>query len=163
MTKRIEQLEELTRQAVPEVFQVMLSMELTAEAPSSAPLAPVGEIIGSVGFTGEATGIVCLYASLAFAKVITSRMLGMELAEVAADEMVNDAFGELSNMVVGHVKSRLCDAGLRCILTIPSIVRGEHLKVEGPSQVGRKVIGFRNHEHCLWAEVLVKEQSGQKL
>jgi chemotaxis protein CheX len=157
MTKQIEQIVELTSKAVPEVFQVMLSMDLNTVDPAVTPLDPAGEIVGSVGFTGEATGIVCLYASLNFAKTIASRMLGIEIAQVEGDEMVNDAFGELSNMVVGHVKSRLCDAGLPCTLTIPSIVRGENVRVEGSSQVGRRIIGFRNCEHYLLAEVLVKQ------
>jgi len=159
MTKQIEQIEELTRKAVPEVFQVMLSMDLSTENPAVTPLDPAGEIVGSVGFTGEATGIVYLYSGLIFAKVITGRMLGIDMAEVNGDEMVNDAFGELSNMVVGHVKSRLCDAGLPCTLTIPSIVRGQGLRIEGASQVGRRIIGFRTCEHRLLAEVLVKSVS----
>jgi chemotaxis protein CheX len=157
MTKQIERIEELTRKAVPEVFQVMLSMDLNEEDAVSTQMDSVEQIVGSVGFTGEATGIVYLYAGLDFAKVITSRMLGIEVAEVDQDEMVNDAFGELSNMVVGHVKSRLCDAGLPCTLTIPSIVRGQHLRVKGSAQVERRIIGFRNQENRLLAEVLVKE------
>lgn len=157
MTKQSEQIAELTRQAVPEVFRVMLSMELKVEDPTPPPLEAVGQIVGSVGFTGRASGIVFLYSGLNFAKVIASRMLGLEMEAVDEDEMVNDAFGEISNMVVGHVKSRLCDAGLPCTLTIPSIVRGQQLSIEGPSHVARRIIGFRNCEHRLLAEVLVKE------
>ena len=157
MTTQTEQIEAWTRQAVPEVFLGMLSMDLTTEPPAPFPLDPAGQIIGSVGFTGEATGIIYLYAGVSFAKVITSRMLGIEEAEVDPGDMVNDAIGELSNMVVGFVKSRLCDAGAPCTLTIPSVVRGQQLSVEGSSQIARRVIGFRNGDHQLVAEVLVKE------
>jgi chemotaxis protein CheX len=157
MSKKIEQMEKWTRQAVPEVFSGMLSMDLTEDAPAPFPLDPGGQIIGSVGFIGEATGIIYLYAGVEFAKIITSRMLGIEEAEVDPGDMVNDAIGELSNMVVGFVKSRLCDAGLTCVLTIPSVVRGQQLSVEGSSQVARKIIGFRSGEHQLVTEVLVKD------
>jgi chemotaxis protein CheX len=75
--------------------------------------------------------------------------------------MVNDAIGELSNMVAGYVKSRLCDAGLPCVLTIPSVVRGQGLRVEGSSHIPRRAFGFRTGVHQLVAEVLVKE-SGAK-
>jgi chemotaxis protein CheX len=156
MTKRIDQVEEFTRIAVPEIFQVMLSMELEPENTASVPTDPDGQIVGWVGFAGEATGMVYLHAGLGFAKLITSRMLGIEVAEVDQNEMVNDAFGELSNMVVGHVKSRLCDAGLPCTLTIPSVARGQHLKIEGPSQVEKRIMAFRSSEYRLLAEVLVK-------
>jgi chemotaxis protein CheX len=158
MSKQIELIEALTRKAVPEVFQAMVTMELSSEpTPPSLPLDPDGQIIGSVGFTGEATGIIYLYAGLGFAKVITSRMIGIEVAEVDPGDMVNDAIGELSNMVVGYVKSRLCDTGLHCTLTIPSVVRGQQLSVEGSSHVARTVLGFRNCEHHLIAEILVKQ------
>jgi chemotaxis protein CheX len=163
MTKQSDLIEELTRKAVPEVFQGMLSMDLSAGPPAPLPLDPAGQIIGSVGFTGEATGIIYLYAGVSFAKVITSRMLGIEIAEVDPGDMVNDAIGELSNMVVGYVKSRLCDAGLPCVLTIPSVVRGQQLSVEGSSQITRKVMGFRAGEHPLVAEVLVKESQTKEL
>jgi chemotaxis protein CheX len=156
MPTQIEQVDELTREAVKEVFQSMLSMEVNPEAPTPLRQDTGGQIIGSVGFIGEATGIVYLYANVSFAKVLTSRMLGISVAEVDADDMVTDAVGEISNMVVGYVKSRLCDRGMHCTLTIPSVVRGQELKVEGSNQVIRRVIGFRNCQDHLLAEVLLK-------
>jgi chemotaxis protein CheX len=158
MTTELFNIEQLTQQSVQEVFQRMLSLEITV-----APVEPPsndggGQIIGSVGFMGdEATGIIYLYASAAFAKVITSRMLGIEEAEVDTHEMVNDAMGELSNMVVGYVKSRLCDSGMPCVLTIPSVVRRQQLSVEGSSQLNRRMIGFTSAGHQLMVEVLMKE------
>jgi chemotaxis protein CheX len=163
MTKQIDQIEAWTRQAVPDVFLGMLSMELSAETPAPFPLEAAGQIIGSVGFIGEATGIIYLYAGINFAKIITARMLGIEDAEVDPGEMVNDAVGELSNMVAGYVKSRLCDAGSQCTLTIPSVVRGQQLSVELSSNVTRRVIGFRNGENQLVAEVMVKESQTKEL
>jgi chemotaxis protein CheX len=62
--------------------------------------------------------------------MITSLLLGIAEAELDTGEMVTDAIGELSNMVVGYVKSRLCDGGWHCVLTIPSVVRGQQLTIE---------------------------------
>jgi chemotaxis protein CheX len=159
MTNQIEQIDQLTRNAVKEVFQSMLSMEVNPEPSSPLTPDPDGQIIGSVGFIGEATGIIYLYAGMGFARVITGRLLGISESEVDPGEMVTDAIGELSNMVVGYVKSRLCDGGLACTLTIPSVVRGQQLSVEGSAQVIRRVIGFRNCRHHLLAEVLLKDSS----
>jgi chemotaxis protein CheX len=156
MNNQIEQIDRLTREAVKEVFQSMLSMEVNPEPPSPLAPDPAGQIIGSVGFIGEATGIIYLYAGMGFARVITSRMLGLDEPEVDPGEMVTDAIGELSNMVAGYVKSRLCNGGLPCTLTIPSVVRGQELSVEGSAQVIRRVIGFRNCKYHLLAEVMLK-------
>jgi chemotaxis protein CheX len=159
MHSHIEQIDQLTREAVKEVFQSMLSMEVNPEAPTPLAPDPEGQIIGSVGFIGDATGIIYIYASLGFARVITGKLLGLEEPEVDPGEMVTDAMGELSNMVVGYVKSRLCNSGLPCTLTIPSVVRGQGLTVEGSGSVTRRVIGFRNCKYHLLAEVLLKETS----
>ncbi len=137
MSDQIEQIDQLIREAVKEIFQSMLSMDVNPEPPSPLTADPDGQIIGSVGFIGEATGIIYLYAGMGFARVITGRMLGISESEVDPGEMVTDAIGELSNMVAGYVKSRLCDSGLPCTLTIPSVVRGQQLSVEGSAQVIR--------------------------
>jgi chemotaxis protein CheX len=163
MNKQMEQIDQLTREAVKEVFETMLSMEVNPEPPSPLMPDPAGDIIGSVGFVGEATGIIYLYAGMGFARIIAGRMLGIPEAEVDSGEMVTDAIGELSNMVVGYVKSRLCNSGLPCILTIPSVIRGQQLSVEGSAQVTRRAIGFRNCTHHLLAEVLLKESTTTKL
>lgn len=152
----IDEVQELTHQAVRDVFQTMLSISVVPHEPIPLPPDPEGQVVSSVGFIGEVTGAVYLYSRVSFARLMTSRMLGLTESEVEND-MVNDALGELSNMVVGNVKSRLCDRGLTCTLTIPSIVRGQQLKIEKPPQVSTRIIGFKHGEHHLLAEIFVKE------
>ena len=154
----LQKIETLTQKAVCEVFQSMLSVDVTVEPPAALPPDPEGEVVGSVGFIGEATGVICLYAGVGVARALTGRMLGIPAAEVDSGDMLNDAIGELSNMVVGYVKSRLCDGGLACTITIPSIVRGQQLSVESPTQVTRIVLGFRADDKPFLAEILLKEQ-----
>ncbi len=157
MSKQIDQIEELTQRAVQRVFQSMISMEMSPAAPAPLPQVPVTQIIASVGFIGEATGVVYLYVDVGFATMIACRMLGITEADVDGEEMVNDAMGELSNMVVGYVKSHLQDGGLSCTLTIPSIVRGQQLSVEGAGNITKRVIGFRGGDRHMLAEILLKE------
>ena len=159
MNKELEQIDSLVREGVREVFQGMLSMEINPEAPTPLSPDPDGQIIGSVGFIGDVTGIIYLYAGIGFARVITAQLLGIPESEVDPGEMITYAIGELSNMVVGYVKSRLCNNGLPCTLTIPSVVRGQQLSVEGSPQVTRRVIGFRNCKYHLLAEVFLKDST----
>ena len=155
--EQIDQIQELAQSAVRDVFQTMLSLQVLPREPSPLLPDPEGEIVSSVGFIGDITGIIYLYARVSFARVLTSRMLGLDEAEVESGEMINDALGELSNMVVASVKSHLCDRGLPCTLTIPSIVRGQKLSVEKPSQVKSRVIAFANGEHHFLVELFVKD------
>lgn len=153
----IEVMEELVRGAVSEVFGTMLSIKTVPD--KTLKLISNGDphIASSVGFIGEVTGVVFIYSRDEFARLITSRMLGMKPAEIEGDELVNDSMGELGNIVVGHIKSRLCDRGLSCVLTIPSIVRGSQFTIEPAASATRMVLGFRcdNNEQVA-IEVLIK-------
>jgi chemotaxis protein CheX len=154
---QIDEVQELAQKAVREVFHTMLSIDVTPHDPLPLPPDSEGEVVSSVGFIGKVTGAVYLYSRVSFARLLTSRMLGIPESEVDSVEMINDALGELSNMVVGSVKSHLCDRGLACTLTIPSIVRGQKLSVEKPAQVTTRVVAFAYGSHHFLAEIFVKD------
>ena len=141
---RIDDVCDLLRGSVPEVFGTMLSMNAEPGEPADY-LAAADEcmVAASVGFVGEATGVVYLHLTAPFARVLAGRMLGMEEEEFDGDEMVNDVIGELSNMIVGAVKSRLCDEGTACALTIPSFVRGKGISIGATGGPERRLLGFR--------------------
>lgn len=155
----IDVLQDLVKGAVTEVFGTMLSIKT---APMETfRLCSEGEqhVASSVGFIGQVTGIIFIYSKDNFARVITSRMLGMDPKEVEGEEMVNDSMGELGNMVVGHIKSRLCDQGLNCVLTIPSIVRGSQFSIEPTTSATRFVLGFKcDGQEQIAIEVLLKPE-----
>src|SRR5208283_2265639 len=113
----IEDLDELVTSAVTDLFTTMLGMKMVPVA--LEPGAANGDtyVAGSVGFIGRLSGVVYIYTTLRFATDITATLLGMEQGEVKEDEMINDAMGEMANMLVGQMKSRLSDRGLPCVLT----------------------------------------------
>lgn len=152
----IDDLEELIKSAVVEVFSTMLKLPVQAE-PANSPVMPADSTIaGAVGFVGQVTGVIYIYTPGDFAIKLAARFLDLDESEVDGGEMVNDCIGELSNMVVGHVKSRLSDGGLSCVMTIPSIVRGTHFCVEPTSSTQRRVFSFRSGESQVVFEVLLK-------
>jgi chemotaxis protein CheX len=123
----IGEITDLISSSVTEVFATMAD---TVARP--APLLDFrgGEemlVVGSVGFIGDANGILHVYLRSSFARTLACRMLNLEAAQRAEDDLVNDVIGELTNMVGGAVKSRLCDSGVACVLTIPSVIRGQYL------------------------------------
>jgi chemotaxis protein CheX len=157
MTRQLELIEDLAGHSVKEVFRNMVSMELESALPEPFPASADGHILGSVGFVGESNGVIYLYMGMDFARIVTSKMLGIPESDTEELGMVNDAIGELSNMVAGSIKSRLSDGGEGCKLTIPSVVRGQQITVEELTKVTRKVIGFRYGQKQLLLGVLVKE------
>ena len=152
----IEVFEDLVKGAISEVFSTMLSIKTEPDAALAIVNTSEPHVASAVGFIGQVTGVVFIYSSDTFARVITSRMLGMDPKEVDSEEMINDSMGELGNMVVGHIKSRLCDRGMSCVLTIPSIVRGQ-FSVQPLTSATRIVMGFRcDQSNQLAIELLLK-------
>jgi chemotaxis protein CheX len=152
----VSELADLLKSAVPEVFSTMLSMEAEFQPPDSPKPDFDAQVAGAVGFTGKLDGVVYIFTRPTFARLLTSRLLGLSEGEVDGDEMVNDAVGELTNMVVGHMKSRLCDRGAACVITIPSVVRGSHFSITPVSPTDSHMLHFRCHDDHLLVQVMVK-------
>ncbi|HYC71881.1 MAG TPA: chemotaxis protein CheX [Opitutaceae bacterium] len=156
--------------AVLDVFKTMLgrAAQLCPNSPqgslTSLPshanpsLSGVPLVVGTVGFIGEANGLIYLYFDQAFARVCTCQLLGMTEADLdeAGDEVINDAIGEMTNMTVGSFKNGLCDAGYPCKLTIPSILRGSNFSIEPISSAQRHIFRFESGGHRLVTDILMK-------
>ena len=159
---------EYINRAVTDVFKTMVGREPTFVSQGETirgrhmremdPNRP--QVVGTVGFVGECNGLIYLHLDLAFARSCTCQLLGMTEAEldIAGDEVINDAIGELTNMTVGSFKNGLCDAGHPCKLTIPSILRGTNFSIEPISSAVRHVYYFDCAEHRVVADILMKQE-----
>ena len=139
-----------------EVFDTMLSMDIELTDGGVQANVDGERVVGSVGFAGKAVGSVNIQVNEAFARSITAAMLGMEEDEIEGDEEVHDVIGELSNMVGGDLKSRLCDEGLNCALSIPSITTGSDFKTEIKGWERHECLVFRHQEQFALVNVYVK-------
>jgi len=155
-------IQECIIKSVQSVFRTMAGQDIAfveqGGAAAALNTASSSEIIGSVGFVGEANGLIYLCLSEEFAKIASSRVLGMSLNEVEAhgNEVIHDAIGEITNMVVGGFKNTLCDLGFPCKLTLPAIVRGHKLSIAAIKAATRHVFQFDYLGHRLVADVQIK-------
>lgn len=142
------------RGATQEVFDTMLSMDLTEQ--EHKEFSGASRIVGSVSLAGSVSGTVNIHVSNIFATQITANMLGMDLDEIDSDEEVHDVIGELSNMIGGDLKSRLCDAGFTCELSIPSITSGKDFRIESKGWAVNEIVYFQYQEHVALIEAFIK-------
>ncbi len=147
------------RSATQEVFETMLSMQLGERGDVAGFPENTNQVVGSVSMAGTVSGTVNIHVSDRFAKVITADMLGMELDEVDSDEEIHDVVGELSNMIGGDLKSRLCDAGFDCSLSIPSITSGKDFQIESKGWAVNEQFFFEFQEHIALVEAFIKNGS----
>ncbi len=169
----IEALEEMIISSVDKVFSTMLSTPIEFGYSKSGTVVTVEKddqpeskgklmVVSMVGFIGVANGVVYIYMDEDLARDVTCDFLGMEdyeFAEFDATEKmetINDALGELANMIVGNFKNMWCDEGYQCKLTIPSIVRGRNFSVETTSSVLRRGYYFNINNSILVADLIVK-------
>jgi chemotaxis protein CheX len=138
------------------VFDTMLSMKMEQIAGCVEGIKGENQIVGSVGFAGKVMGNVNILVNSDFAHYITAKMLGMEIDEIESEEEVFDVIGELGNMVGGDLKSRLCDGGFKCALSIPSVTRGNDLKVESRGWDRYECFGFKYRENTALVQVYMK-------
>jgi chemotaxis protein CheX len=164
------ELEDMVKEAVEKFFSTMISDAATFQEafhcnedtpPEKVPGALQSDkpiIASAVGFLGDINGVIYLYFEEPLAKRLTGQFLGMEMAEVEAEghEVVNDALGEISNMIGGTFKNSMCDRGQNCRLTIPSILRGKNFAIESTSMVNRKVFRFETGGSIFSADLLMK-------
>lgn len=119
---------------------------------------PEAHVISTVGFIGEVTGIIYIYLPLPLAKLCARAMLGLTELQIeeAGDESVNDAVGEFTNITVGTFKSGLCDAGFHCMLTMPSVLRGDKLCLDAGNSAHRQIYTFECAQYRIVTDILIK-------
>jgi chemotaxis protein CheX len=109
--------------ATKEIFSSMIMMEISLAGDIiEQPSVFKGSISGVIGLAGTYRGLLGIHLPQEVAMAITSSFLGMEVTEI--DEDVEDAVGELANMLGGNIKSILSEKGRDIDLSLPSIIKG---------------------------------------
>ncbi|WP_348269324.1 chemotaxis protein CheX [Edaphobacter paludis] len=114
--------------AVSEVFEMML--ERSCDPMDGDVHIVDGRIVARIQFTGAVSGECILYASPATAAVTAEAMLGTASSE-PCDPMVDDAIGELCNMIAGGWKSKLEHPQAGCLISVPAVTREGLVALEG--------------------------------
>lgn len=125
-----------------EIFSSMVMMEVTVSGEVGDGVAPLtNSITGVIGLAGTHKGVLAIHFPHTVAMAITGSFLGMDVSEVNED--VEDAVGELANMLGGSVKAILSDNGRDIDLSLPSVISGESYDFQPTREVDRVVIPFR--------------------
>ncbi len=104
----------------------------------------VGEVVGIVGLNNEEKNIKG-FLSIGFAEAticqVVTNMLGEEFTAIC-DE-VREAAGEIANMISGQARKELTEQGLKLQASLPSIISGKDLVVEGSDSEHFYIVSFQ--------------------
>lgn len=165
----------LMRQAVDKVFSTMLQTPVSFDRSSGGaeaaalgganPLYQLGAsdplVVGSIGFTGTVNGLVYFYMEHEIAATLAEQMTGTHPSELGEEgfELVRDVVGEVANMSVGSFKNELCDLGLSCMMTLPTVIRGKALEIKSFPSVERSLYYFAVKNRPFVVDLLIKAES----
>ncbi len=77
-----------------------------------------------VGMAGVLCGMTTIHCSTESAICLASKMAGDEAAN--DPNIVNDATGELCNMVAGNFKAKIPSLADHCMLSVATVITGEN-------------------------------------
>lgn len=129
-----------------EVFESMVFMALEVvdeEMPVDAGIT----LLGTITFTGDIKGGLNVCCGMEGARTVAANMLCMDSPDDLSDEDVIDAIGEIANMVMGSVKTRIQDQ-VNVAISVPSVVQGRELQSrqsEGTTRAALNVMLAQEH------------------
>jgi chemotaxis protein CheX len=133
---------QFVRAATQDVFTTMLGMQL-AEGEAyveRTPPAPAEGVVSLIGMAGQWVGTGCVSCSASTACRIASQMLMTEINSVCED--VLDAVAEVTNMVIGNVKTGLEETLGPMGLSIPTVVFGKNFTTRSAGEGEWTVVPF---------------------
>ena len=130
-----------------EVFEIMLQAELGA-LPNVNELTVSGDVTAMVGLAGALCGVMSIRCDERTAEKIAGRMLGSVGAVDPKD--VPDAIAEICNMVAGNFKSKITQLAEHCMLSVPTVIRGDDYEMVTVSDGDQITVGMAYDAAPIW-------------
>jgi chemotaxis protein CheX len=124
--------------AAKEVFSTMIFMDI--EPLPQAVAVDNDAMLSSITFKGDIEGCLTLCCARSCAQTIAANMLGAEDSQKVAEQEWVDAMGEVANMVMGSLKSRLQESTPNIEVSIPSVVSGHDMRTSLGDRMNRTAV-----------------------
>ncbi len=144
--------------SIVETFDTMASMEIEVFNSELPDVGGVSRMVAAVNFAGNVIGQINIQVTQSLARLMTASMLGLEPKEVEDDGEVKNMLAEISNIVVGNLKSSLNDAGYPCVISTPSLTYGADFSIKSLNMERFERLAFSYQEEMILVEVGLKTQ-----
>ena len=158
-----DELVEAVRRATEEVFATMLRLEVRMEESfidKGAGGAAASGVVSLIGIAGAWAGTGSLSCSSEFACSLSAALLTSEYGKL--DEEVLDSIAEITNMVIGNVKTALEDKlGVSLGLSTPTVIFGKNFQTRSGRSQEWIVIPFLSGEDHLFVQLCLAPSKDQ--
>lgn len=135
-----------------EIFTGMVMMDVSVAGAAMQKIGPLKQsITGMVGLAGTHKGVLAVHFPKQIALDVTSSFLGMDVAEINED--VQDAIGEIANMLGGNLKTILSDRGRDIQLSLPSTISGDEYAFSSQADAEQIILPFQAPSGIFFVEV----------
>ena len=110
-----------------EIFETMIFVNFE-ESSEQDDIIEGDSLLGSITFKGGIEGCFAICCSAPCAKTIALNMLAMDPSEELGEAEISDAIGEVTNMIMGGIKSRILEAVGNVEVSIPVVTSGQGLE-----------------------------------
>ena len=126
---------ECVEAAIKEILGSMCGLEISPL--EDKDLSAGGVLVAVISIMGEVQWSIFIGLPAKTAEALMVKFAGFEIT-FASDDM-GDAVGELANILAGDVKRKLVAKGVKCNISLPSVIRAEslHVLVQRASTVAR--------------------------
>ena len=147
--------DEQIRELIDMLWGTVLSLDLQHQPQAQPPANHERTLAASVQITGDWEGAVALFCPAPLAREISTIMFD---SPETSDELIQDAMGELANIIAGGIKALLPG---ECLLSLPTVADGTvfTLRVRGSRVVSE--VGFESRGHPFTVSLLTHDESGE--
>jgi CheY-specific phosphatase CheX len=140
-------LEECLWESAKESFTTMIMMPIEKAEDFDAELDDVQTLVGSITFSDALQGAIIIKCDMASAECIAKNMLMMEPDEAIEASEIQDAFGEVVNLVIGGFKSRIAESVGKIDISVPMVMEGKEM-IPSAGADGHKASVFATGAGC---------------
>ncbi len=142
--------------ATIEIFTSMVMMDVSVVDEEITESTIINNsITGLIGLAGTHKGVLALHFPYDVAFAITGSFLGMDVTEMNED--VEDAVGELANMLGGNMKTILSEKGRDIELSLPSTISGSQYDFQPTKDSDKILLSFSMESGNFLVEVLLEK------
>lgn len=142
--------------AAKDTFEMMMSIDIEECSPEKAQVDRRNAYYGVASFEGQAEGQVFLRMETKLVLLMCEKMMG--LPEEECDEETRYAvLAEVVNMVVGKFKSNVSDAGLPCMLSLPTVQKiDKDFRLPNAPSGRHQTFAFRRRRDYMLVDVYIR-------
>lgn len=138
-------------EAVSEIAETMLFVEIIAGEVQIQGELQLADISAVVGYSGGLNGGLRLGGAVAVALKVAGALLGEQ--REAMDPELQDAFGEMANMIAGGVQTRVEGVFGAISMTPPMVVEGRNHQIAGQHSSHCVCRHFEMDGSCFFCEI----------